>query len=94
VREEYEDQEYSPTRECTNTAGKTTMVKEEGYRQRPDNLSNPVHEIVQATCADVEEGAVVVIEFCNVRSNYRRGIQGERLTPGGKPVGSEEHREE
>jgi hypothetical protein len=44
------------------------LIQEEADGKRADDLGNPVQKIVQAARTDVEESAVVVIEFCKVWS--------------------------
>ena len=40
------------------------LVQDEAHDNRPDNLCNPVQEVVQRTSLDIEHVSVVNIEFC------------------------------
>ena len=54
VYNEYHSQENSPPRESTDTARDGLLVKEEPDGDRSNNLREPIHQVVQRTCADVK----------------------------------------
>ena len=63
VYNEYHDQENSPPRESTDTARNGSLVKEESDGDRSNNLTEPIYQVVQGTCADVKYGIVVFVKF-------------------------------
>lgn len=51
---EYHNQENSPPRESADTARNGSLVKEESDGDRSNNLTEPIYQVVQGTCADVK----------------------------------------
>lgn len=60
---EDENEEADIAKPCAYATRKTALVEEEAKGHRPDDLGNPVDKVVESTRADVEQGAIVVIEF-------------------------------
>ena len=54
VYNEYHNQKNSPPRESTDTARNGSLVKEEADGDRSNNLTEPIYQVVQGTCADVK----------------------------------------
>jgi len=63
---EYHEEYNNPAAEGTDSAPEPFLIKdkvtdEDGSK----DLRRPVHEIVEATCTDGEQSAVVIVEFCS-----------------------------
>ena len=104
VDDEDHEEEDEPAREGAEAACEAALVEEEADRDGPDDLREPVDEVVERASADVEQRAVVVVELCRAKgqaSGVRRQVcalqshePGEVLTPCVEPVRCEEHGEE
>lgn len=63
---EHHEEHNNPTAEGTDSATEPFLIKDKVTDEdRSKDLRRPVHEIVEATCTDGEQSAVVIIEFCS-----------------------------
>jgi hypothetical protein len=60
---ENEEEEDAPAREGADSAAEILLIEEEADGERANDLCDPVHEVVQGSCADVEKGTIVVVKF-------------------------------
>ena len=63
------DEDHGEDEEPSNKgAGSSTvsfLVEDDvADEERTKDLSRPVHEIVQSTCTNSEDGAIIIVEFC------------------------------
>ena len=64
VDDEDQDEEREPASVGTDAPADAALIEEETHEDGTDHLGEPVDEIVQRPGTDVEDRAVVVVEFC------------------------------
>lgn len=64
VHDEDHSEEGSPTQKRADTSAQTVAIEQGTHKKRSDNLSHPVHEVVERPRANVEYSAIVLVEFC------------------------------
>ena len=63
VNGEYGNKENTPTNKGTSATLDGLVVKKEANKNRTNDLSNPVHEVVEGTSLDIEQITIVRVEF-------------------------------
>ena len=61
--DEDHNEEYEPADVGTDAPADTALVEEKTHADGADHLGEPVNKVVQRASTDVEDCAVVVIEF-------------------------------
>ena len=67
--DEDQDEEREPASVGTDAPADAALVEEETHEDGTDHLGEPVDEVVQRPGTDVEDRAVVVVEFCRASSS-------------------------
>lgn len=93
----------TPAGQRTDAPTNALLIEQESDSNRTDNLREPVDEVVERACTDIEERPVVIVELCphprHVRSARNTTLcrirnKGEdALTVSVEPIASEKHRE-
>ncbi len=63
MNSEYNNEENTPTNKGASATLDGLVVKEEANQNRTNDLSNPVHEVVERTSLDIEKITIVRVKF-------------------------------
>lgn len=66
VDDEDHRKEDAPTCKGSGTPAETSIIQNKTDHPRTDDLGKPVHEVIQRSCANVEQGRIIVVEFCRI----------------------------
>lgn len=80
VDDEDHDHEDDPTSKRAHAPTQKFLIEEETHRERSDDLSYPIDNIIKRSRTDVEQGAVVVVELymqkmISFRNNKEIGME-------------------
>lgn len=63
VDDEDHREEDGPACKRSGTSAETSAIQDETDHPRTEDLGKPIHEVVQRSGANVEQGRIVVVEF-------------------------------
>jgi hypothetical protein len=71
VYDEYHSEDENPSSKGTNSSTIPFLVEDDiADEEGTEDLSRPVHEIVQSTRTNGEYGSIVIVEFCVIPKRY------------------------
>lgn len=54
----------TPAGQCADASADALLIEQESDSDRTDNLREPVDEVVERPCTDIEQRPIVIIELC------------------------------
>ena len=59
----HHDEENCPPAERAGAPRNMVLIEEEPYRDRTNDLGQPIDEVIQRPCANIEKRVIVLVEF-------------------------------